>query len=81
MPLPLRPLMVGEALLYRAPIVLLLVAGLWALFHAFVVLYEEPALRRRFGAEYEDDRRGVPRWVQRFPRRTESDPTRPAGRA
>jgi protein-S-isoprenylcysteine O-methyltransferase Ste14 len=74
-------LLVGEALLYRAPVVLLLVAGLWALFHAFVVRYEEPALLRRFGAEYEDYRRRVPRWVPCCPRRADSDPTRPAGRA
>ena len=33
-----------------------------------VVLYEEPALARRFGAEYEAFRARVPRWLPR-PRR------------
>jgi protein-S-isoprenylcysteine O-methyltransferase Ste14 len=34
--------------------------------HAFVVLYEEPALKRRFGASYEEYLRTVPRWVPKF---------------
>ncbi len=33
--------------------------------HLFVVLYEEPSLRRRFGASYEAYLRSVPRWVPR----------------
>lgn len=36
--------------------------------HLFVVLYEESALRMRFGAIYEDYRRDVPRWMPRKPR-------------
>jgi len=31
----------------------------------FVVLYEEPTLRRKFGAEYEEYCRNVPRWIPR----------------
>lgn len=31
--------------------------------HAFVVLAEEPGLRKRFGQEYEDYCKTVPRWV------------------
>jgi protein-S-isoprenylcysteine O-methyltransferase Ste14 len=33
--------------------------------HLFVVLYEEPTLRRRFGADYEEYCRNVPRWRPR----------------
>jgi protein-S-isoprenylcysteine O-methyltransferase Ste14 len=36
--------------------------------HLFVMLYEESALRIRFGAIYEDYRREVPRWLPRKPR-------------
>ena len=36
-------------------------------FHAFVRLYEEPALRRLFGAQYERYCRTVPRWLPRLP--------------
>ena len=34
----------------------------------FVVLYEENALRFKFGAVYEDYRRDVPRWLPRKPK-------------
>lgn len=34
--------------------------------HLFVILYEEPNLRKRFGASYEDYLRKVPRWIPRF---------------
>jgi protein-S-isoprenylcysteine O-methyltransferase Ste14 len=32
----------------------------------FVLLYEEPTLRRKFGAQYEEYCRHVPRWVPRL---------------
>jgi protein-S-isoprenylcysteine O-methyltransferase Ste14 len=35
-------------------------------FHAFVMYYEEPTLKRKFGAAYEDYLRKVPRWIPRF---------------
>lgn len=38
-------------------------AALAVLFHLFVVLVEEPLLRRRFGAAYEEYCRSVPRWI------------------
>jgi protein-S-isoprenylcysteine O-methyltransferase Ste14 len=34
--------------------------------HSFVTLYEEPDLRKRFGAGYEENLREVPRWIPRF---------------
>jgi len=34
--------------------------------HLFTVLYEEPHLRRNFGAQYEDYSRQVPRWIPRL---------------
>ena len=35
-------------------------------FHAFVMYYEEPTLRRKFGAAYEEYCRRVPRWIPRL---------------
>ena len=35
-------------------------------FHAFVTLYEEPTLKRKFGPAYEDYCQRVPRWIPRF---------------
>lgn len=37
-----------------------------AIFHTWVVRSEEPALRKRFGADYEDYCRRVPRWIPRL---------------
>lgn len=39
------------------------------LIHTFVVFAEEPGLRKRFGQEYEDYCRAVPRWIPRLTRR------------
>lgn len=45
---------------------LLLYAGIVFLaFHAFVTYYEEPNLKKRFGAAYEDYLKRVPRWIPR----------------
>lgn len=35
-------------------------------FHTFVTVYEEPTLKRNFGAAYEDYLKKVPRWIPRF---------------
>lgn len=36
---------------------------IWLAFHAFVLTYEEPVLAQKFGAQYEDFRANVPRWI------------------
>jgi protein-S-isoprenylcysteine O-methyltransferase Ste14 len=48
----------GAALLFCLPWLLLA--------HVFVLAYEEPALRKKFGAPYENYCRAVPRWIPRF---------------
>jgi protein-S-isoprenylcysteine O-methyltransferase Ste14 len=35
-------------------------------FHTFVTFYEEPTLKRTFGAPYEDYCKRVPRWIPRI---------------
>ena len=59
-------LIFGQGLLLGS--VALLEYGLvvWLGFFAFVLLYEEPALRGKFGKEYEDYCARVPRWIPRF---------------
>jgi protein-S-isoprenylcysteine O-methyltransferase Ste14 len=57
---------VGQALLLGRLELLPYAGGLTVAFVAFVRWYEEPALRQRFGAEYESYRRAVPAW---WPRR------------
>lgn len=57
---------VGEAVLFRSLHVLLYAAFMLTAAHTFVVLYEEPTLKRQFGESYEQYRRTVPRWIPRF---------------
>lgn len=62
--------LLGEAWLFMS-IALLVYAMLAAVgCHFFVVLYEEPTLRRQFGAEYELYERNVWRWIPGAPRWT-----------
>jgi protein-S-isoprenylcysteine O-methyltransferase Ste14 len=35
-------------------------------FHSFVIFYEEPNLKQRFGSAYEGYLKRVPRWIPRF---------------
>jgi len=57
----------GEALLLQSEVVLAYAAALGLVMHAFVVLYEEPTLRRKFGPPYETYCAAVPRWIPRRP--------------
>jgi protein-S-isoprenylcysteine O-methyltransferase Ste14 len=57
----------GEAVLFASPWLFGYAAALWVAFHLRVRYYEEPTLRRSFGATYEEYCRAVPRWVPRSP--------------
>ena len=57
---------VGEALLLGRLSLLLYAVAAWVGIAAFVRWYEEPALVRRFGADYQVYRRGVPAWLPRL---------------
>jgi protein-S-isoprenylcysteine O-methyltransferase Ste14 len=60
--------LIGEALLVRGirAEMFVMIVVLWAVVASFVVLYEEPTLKRLFGDEYERYRREVPRWIPRL---------------
>jgi protein-S-isoprenylcysteine O-methyltransferase Ste14 len=57
---------VGQALLLGQLGLLLYATALWLFAVAVVRWYEEPTLRRRFGADYEAYRRAVPAWRPRL---------------
>ena len=57
---------IGQALLLGQVALLVYAAIVWSVTFAFVRGYEEPALRRRFGTEYETYRRAVPGWLPRL---------------
>ena len=56
----------GEAALFRSIALVVEAILLFTAASLFVLLYEEPALRRKFGAEYDEYCGRVPRWVPRF---------------
>ena len=56
----------GQGVLYRNLHVVEYAGIMLLIAHAFVVLYEEPALGRQFGDSYEEYRRRVPRWIPKL---------------
>lgn len=61
-------LVAAQALYFQSWHISVYLVCLVCLAHVFVVMYEENALRYRFGAMYEDYKREVPRWLPRKPR-------------
>jgi len=59
-------LIAGQGLLFGSRGTLEYAAGVWLAFALFVMAYEEPTLRRRYGAQYEEYCAHVRRW---WPRR------------
>jgi protein-S-isoprenylcysteine O-methyltransferase Ste14 len=54
--------LIGDALTYRSSSVAIYAASMTAVFHGFVVGYEEPKLRRVFGPSFASYCESVPRW-------------------
>jgi protein-S-isoprenylcysteine O-methyltransferase Ste14 len=62
-------IVLGEALLVQSCALLLYWAVWFLAANLFVLGYEEPTLRRRFGASYQAYARRVGRWLPRYPAR------------
>jgi protein-S-isoprenylcysteine O-methyltransferase Ste14 len=56
----------GQAVLFWSPALARYGVIVWLAFYLFVLVYEEPTLKRQFGSEYDEYRRRVPRWLPRF---------------
>jgi len=56
----------GQGLLFGNANLLAYGAMVWPLFHLFVLLYEEPALRAAYGPEYAAFCASVRRWIPRL---------------
>jgi protein-S-isoprenylcysteine O-methyltransferase Ste14 len=56
----------GQAILFGDSRLMTYGGLMWLAFHAFVLTYEEPVLAEKFGAQYEDFRANVPRWIPRL---------------
>jgi protein-S-isoprenylcysteine O-methyltransferase Ste14 len=59
-------ILIGYFLWFGFWSLLIYTASVFIVIHAFVVFHEEPTLKRKFGAIYEDYLRRVPRWIPRF---------------
>jgi protein-S-isoprenylcysteine O-methyltransferase Ste14 len=64
--LALGAIVTGQALILGRPALLLYAAAVLAVTATFVRVYEEPALRRQFGAQYEAYCTAVPGWRPRL---------------
>jgi protein-S-isoprenylcysteine O-methyltransferase Ste14 len=56
----------GQSLTFLNPWILGYGVLAWAVMASFVRWYEEPALLRRYGGQYDDYRRTVPAWLPRL---------------
>ena len=61
-------LLAGFGLTVGSVAILFLSLALFAVIHLFVIFYEEPTLRKNFGATYDEYRRNVSRWIPHRPR-------------
>jgi protein-S-isoprenylcysteine O-methyltransferase Ste14 len=57
----------GAGLAASSPSIVILALAFLLVMHVFVVVYEEPALARKFGVSYERYRASVHRWLIRKP--------------
>lgn len=59
-------ILIGQALLFGSSGLLVYTVAAWCVGAAAVHFYEEPALTRKFGAEYQAYRHAVPAWIPRL---------------
>jgi protein-S-isoprenylcysteine O-methyltransferase Ste14 len=59
-------ILIGESLLFASSAVGTWAAAVFAINATYIPLIEEPGLQHRFGHEYEEYKRHVPRWIPRL---------------
>ncbi len=59
-------IILGHFLWFKTIGMLVYAGMVFLAFHLFVTLYEEPTLKKKFGAAYEEYCRKVPRWMPLF---------------
>jgi protein-S-isoprenylcysteine O-methyltransferase Ste14 len=74
--LSVTAIVLGEVLLTASRALLVYWAVWFVVVNLFVIGYEEPALRRRFGAAYERYTQEVGRWLPRLPSASHDPPLR-----
>jgi protein-S-isoprenylcysteine O-methyltransferase Ste14 len=61
-------IILSEAVFFRSLWLLLYAFGLWLALHTFLIVFEEPQLKERFGESYLAYFHSIPRWLPRLPR-------------
>ncbi|HXI25517.1 MAG TPA: isoprenylcysteine carboxylmethyltransferase family protein [Pyrinomonadaceae bacterium] len=61
-------ILLGEAIFFVSQPVLIEAAIFFVLANLFVMLYEEPTLRRKFGDSYDEYKQTAGRWIPKLPR-------------
>lgn len=56
----------GQAWLFHSLHILIYMICMLVVAHVFVLFYEEPTLRKQYGAQYDRYRASVPRWIPKF---------------
>lgn len=56
-------ILTGESIAFESAMLLAYAFFLWLGFHLFVIYYEEPTLKKKFGKTYDDYFQAVPRWI------------------
>jgi protein-S-isoprenylcysteine O-methyltransferase Ste14 len=64
-------MLAGEALFFGSWSLLTYAVIVFAAFNLFVILYEEPYLRKEFGTQYDHYRMSVRRWIPGAPYKPE----------
>ena len=59
-------ILLGHFLWFKSVWLLVYLVIAFVTVHLFVTLYEEPTLKQKFGAAYEDYLKRVPRWIPKF---------------
>ena len=59
-------ILIGHFLWFKEIWLIVYAAIVFLAFHLFITLYEEPTLKKKFGAAYEAYLEKVPRWIPRF---------------
>jgi len=65
--------LLGESLLFWSVELLRYAAGVAVMFYIWVLIQEEPTLRRKMGPAYEQYCKDVPRWIPRISQRRQND--------
>ena len=59
-------IILAEAVYFRSGWLVLYAFAIWAALHIALVIFEEPQLKIRFGADYEQYVKTVPRWIPKM---------------